>query len=73
MVAIYSRVIKLRPGMRKLEAKYNVVCLEVFVLWVEVGKVVHTVALSCTSRVEPFVADKMDRCKNLTLFIMPDD
>ena len=41
--------------MRKLEAKYNVVCLEVVVLWIKVGKVVHAVTLARATGVKPFV------------------
>ena len=41
--------------MRELEAKYNVVCLEVVVLWIKVGKVVHAVTLPCATGVKPFV------------------
>ena len=49
--------------MRKLKAKYNVVCLEVFVLRIKVGKVMHTIALPCAARIEPFIAEKKERVR----------
>ena len=59
--------------MRKLKAKHNVVCLEVLVLLIEVCEVMHTVALPCAARIEPFFAEENYKSKNLTLCVLMYD
>lgn len=43
--------------MGELEAEHNVVRLKVLELRIKVGKVMHSVALPCAGRIEPFIAE----------------
>ena len=44
--------------MWELEAEHNVVRFKVLELRIKVGKVMHSVALPCAGRIEPFIAEK---------------